>query len=259
MERPLFQGQSLLLAQSGSKRHNNATNRSEKCQSQKIAAQLRQRALELEESQMVGMKEVPPTKAQRPRGRPRAAGADEEILQATLKLGQELGFDALSMEGIAARAGVAKTTIYRRWRNVSEVVMDAFLWQVNRTSTLSAGASARESFRISMKRLARAYRGKTGRLMRTLVARAQSDPKLLDAISQRWVEPRREIARGFVRAGIERGELRAGIDPDIVLDALYGPFYHRILVPYVGATLSDEYVETLVDLIFNGLVPRSSR
>jgi AcrR family transcriptional regulator len=208
---------------------------------------------------MIAVKQAPPTKAQRPRGRPRAVGANEEILQATLELGQELGFDALSMEGIATRAGVAKTTIYRRWRNVSEVVMDAFLWQVNRTSTLSAGASARESFRISMKRLARAYRGRTGRLMRTLVARAQSDPKLLDAISRRWVEPRREIARGFVRAGIEQGELRAGIDPDIVLDALYGPFYHRILVPYVGATLSDEYVDALVDLVFDGLVSRSSR
>jgi hypothetical protein len=95
--------------------------------------------------------------------------------------------------------------------------------------------------------------------MRTLVARAQSDPKLLDAISRRWVEPRRDIARGFVRAGIEQGELRAGIDPDIVLDALYGPFYHRILVPYVGATLSDEYVDALVDLVFDGLVSRSSR
>ena len=72
-------------------------------------------------------------------------------------------------------------------------------------------------------------------------------------MQRRWVEPRREVALAFVRRGIETGELRGGLDPDIVLDALYGPFYHRLLVPYEGAPISAAYVDALVDTVFRGL------
>ena len=66
-------------------------------------------------------------------------------------------------------------------------------------------------------------------------------------------EPRREIALEFVRRGIETGELRRGLDPDIVLDALYGPVYHRLLFPYDDAPISAAYVDSLVDMVFRGL------
>ena len=71
----------------------------------------------------------------------------------------------------------------------------------------------------------------------------------------RWVEPRRAVARSIVRQGIVSKEIRGGLDPDLILDALYGPIYHRLLVPYENIELSDSYIENLVDTIFKGVAP----
>ena len=104
-----------------------------------------------------------------------------------------------------------------------------------------------------MKLLARAYRGQQGRIMRPLLGRAQTDDRLLDAVKIRWVEPRRQIAREMVRRGIANGELRPGLDPDVVLDALYGPIYHRLLVPYVNSDIPDTYIDAVIETVFGGL------
>ena len=175
------------------------------------------------------------------------------ILGAALELGEELGFEGLTVEGISARSGIAKTTIYRRWPNVGAIVMEAFLAEVTRLAPIQTRATARESLSASMRLLARAYRSRLGKILRSLLGRAQADENLREAVRTRWVEPRRQVAREIVRKGIETGELRAGLDPDVVLDALYGPFYHRLLVPYDNAAISDAFIVTLVDTVFGGL------
>jgi Tetracyclin repressor-like, C-terminal domain len=88
-----------------------------------------------------------------------------------------------------------------------------------------------------------------------LLGRAQADENLREAVRTRWVEPRRQVAREIVRRAMQSGELRAGLDPDVVLDALYGPFYHRLLVPYKNGVISDAFIDALVDMVFNGLKP----
>ncbi len=170
------------------------------------------------------------------------------ILGTALELGEELGFEGLTVEGISVRSGIAKTTIYRRWPNVGAIVMDAFLAEVTRLAPIQTRATARL--------LARAYRGRLGKILRSLLGRAQADENLREAVRNRWVEPRRQVAREIVRKGIESGELRAGLDPDVVLDALYGPFYHRLLVPYDNAAMSDAFIDSLVDTVFGGLQRR---
>lgn len=175
------------------------------------------------------------------------------ILGAALELGEELGFEGLTVEGISARSGIAKTTIYRRWPNVGAIVMDAFLAEVTRLAPIQTRATARESLSASMRLLARAYRGRLGKILKSLLGRAQADENLREAVRTRWVEPRRQVAREIVRKGMESGELRAGLDPDVVLDALYGPFYHRLLVPYDNAPMSDAFIDTLVKTVFGGL------
>jgi len=132
-------------------------------------------------------------------------------------------------------------------------VMDSFLAEVTRLAPIQTRASARESLTASMRLLARAYRGRLGKILRPLLGRAQSDENLREAVRTRWVEPRRQVAREIVRKGIESGELRAGLDPDVVLDALYGPFYHRLLVPYNNGVISDAFIDALVDTVFGGL------
>jgi AcrR family transcriptional regulator len=179
------------------------------------------------------------------------------ILRAALKLGTEVGFDALTVELLAERTGIAKTTIYRRWPNISTVVMDAFLAEVDRAAPIVDLATARESLTVSMKALARLYRGPYGSTLRVLIGRAQIDSELRSAVMTRWVEPRRAVARSIVRRGIVSKEIRGGLDPDLILDALYGPIYHRLLVPYENIELSDSYIENLVDTIFTGVAPAS--
>ncbi len=188
-------------------------------------------------------------------GRPRDAGTTQSILKAALELGMELGFDGLTMEGIAARAGVGKSTIYRRWPDIWAIVADAVFADVGRIAPIHERATARESFRVSMRLVARSFRGHHGEILRPLIGRAQVDKNLRHALGTHWLSARREISREIVRRGIASGELRAGLEPDIVLDALYGPLYHRLLLPYDGDAvhLSDAYIDALIDTVFGGL------
>lgn len=188
-------------------------------------------------------------------GRPRDERATTTILRAALALGAELGFDGVTIEGIAARAGVGKTTIYRRWPGVWAVVVDAVLAEVSQASPVVERATARASFAASMKLVAKTFRGKQGQVWRVLIGRAQLDDGLRATIGERWLSERRVLSRRLIEDGIARGELRAGLDPDIVLDALYGPLYHRLLLPYDGTDvrISDAYIDALVDTVFGGL------
>jgi AcrR family transcriptional regulator len=183
----------------------------------------------------------------------RGAETTALILTTALRLGAEVGYEALTMERLAERTGVAKTTIYRRWPNISTVVMDAFLAEVDLASPIADLSSARESLTVSLRSLVGLYRGARGETLRALIARAQSDVELRAAVITHWVEPRRETARAIVRKGLEANEIRSGLDPDVILDMLYGPIYHRMLVPYHGAELSDTYVDGLIEAVFGGV------
>lgn len=188
-------------------------------------------------------------------GRPRDTRTTQRILKAALELGTELGFDGLTVEGVAARAGVGKSTIYRRWPDAWSIVADAVFADATRISPVQERATARESFRVSMRLVARSFRGHFGEILRPLIGRAQVDKRLRQALAEHWLSARREISREIVRRGIASGELRAGLEPDIVLDALYGPLYHRLLLPYDGdaVRLSDAYIDALIDTVFGGL------
>jgi AcrR family transcriptional regulator len=202
------------------------------------------------------MKKIKKTRLARPlAGRPRDARTTADILKAALDLGLELGFDVLTLEGVAARARVGKATIYRRWANVWAIVADAVLADIAQSAPIQQCATARESFRASMRLVARSFRGRHGKVLRPLIGRAQMDGALRKALIEQWLLARRQISREIVRRGIASGELRAGLDPDIVLDALYGPLYHRLLLPYDGdgVDLPDKYIDALIDIVFSGI------
>jgi len=192
------------------------------------------------------------------RGRSRDADVTASILRATLDLAEELGFDALTIEGVAARAGVGKTTIYRRWPSVWAIVMDAFFAEVMELAPIEERATARETLASSMRSWARAYEGRPGWILRSLIGRAQVDPAVQRALRTCWAAPRRRIAADVVRRGIDSGELRADLDVDAVLDALYGPLYVRLLLPNTDheTRISDRYIHQLVDAVFSGLSRR---
>jgi AcrR family transcriptional regulator len=188
------------------------------------------------------------------RGRPRNRSADARILKATLKLVEAGGFQSVTMEAIAATADVARTTIYRRWPNKESVIMDAFLEKVGPAIAFPALPNARESLRLQMKLLAKAFRGKAGLLIRSLLAEAQFNPELQTAFRERWIAKRRASAIAVIKAGIVSGELPSHIDPDILLDVLYGGLYYRLLIG-TGA-ISDDYVDSVWDTVVGGLGER---
>ena len=187
----------------------------------------------------------------RPPGRPRSERAHRAILQAANELLESEGFAAVTVEAIAERAGVSKATIYRWWPNRAAVVMDGFLSIVSSEVPFPHTGHAREDIRIHMRRLAEAFSGKIGRTVAALIAEGQSDPELAEALRSRWLSVRRAEAREILELGIERGELREDIDPEVAVDVLYGPIYYRMLVGH--APLDDDFADALADHVFAGL------
>ena len=185
------------------------------------------------------------------RGRPRSKSADARILKAALKLVEAGGFQTVTMEAIAATADVARTTIYRRWPNKESVIMDAFLEEVGPAIAFPTLPNVRESLRRQMKLLAKAFRGKAGLLIRSLLAEAQFNSELKAAFRERWIAKRRASAIAVIKAGIVSGEIPSRIDPDILLDVLYGGLYYRLLIG--TGTISDDYVDSVWDTVVGGL------
>ena len=190
----------------------------------------------------------------RPPGRPRSERARRAILQAANELLESEGFAAVTVEAIAERAGVSKATVYRWWPNRAAVVMDGFLSTVSSEVPFPHTGHAREDIQIHMRRLAEAFRGKIGRTVAALIAEGQADPELADALRSRWLSVRRAEAREILELGIERGELRENLDPEVAVDVLYGPIYYRMLVGH--APLDDDFTDALADHVFSGLGAR---
>jgi AcrR family transcriptional regulator len=186
-------------------------------------------------------------------GRPRSERAHNAILGAAFKLILEEGFRAVSLESIAAKAGVAKTTVYRRWPNKAAIVMDAFTAKAGSGSLFPAAPAAIESIRLQMHAMARSFRGNDGVLIKALLAEAQFDPELANALRTRWTLPRRKLATGIIRQAIQQGDIRPELTPDDVIDLLYAPIYYRL--QRGTGSLSHAYIERIFHHAMQGLAP----
>ena len=188
----------------------------------------------------------------RPPGRPRSERARRAILRAANELLEGWGFAAVTVEAIAERAGVSKATVYRWWPNRAAVVMDGFLSTVSSEVPFPHTGRAREDIRLHMRRLTEAFGGRIGRTVAALMAEGQADPELAEALRSRWLLVRRAEAREILELGIESGELREDLDPEVAVDVLYGPIYYRLLVGH--ALLEEHFADALADHVFAGLV-----
>jgi AcrR family transcriptional regulator len=184
-------------------------------------------------------------------GRRRNITSREAILAATHALLEEIGFDKLSVEGVATRAGVGKATIYRWWQSKGVLAMEAFLDAIAPTIAFPTTASARDDVLVQTCKVANAYRGKTGRIVCEMIALGQSDAETIRLFVEGYLEPRRSAAKVVLQRGIAQGEFRHGIDLDVVVDALYGPIFHRMLTTH--AAIDDVFVDSLVTLILDSI------
>lgn len=185
------------------------------------------------------------------RGRPRNVETQKSILSASYDLLLENGFGAVTVEKIAERAGVSKTTIYKWWPNKAAVVMDGFLSAASARLPLPDTGSVFNDILIHATNLARFLTSREGEIIKELIGEGQFDSGLAEAYRTRYFDPRRLEARQLMERGIQRGELKENLDIELSIDLIYGPIFYRLLV--IGEDLDDVYVENLVEYAFTGI------
>jgi AcrR family transcriptional regulator len=195
----------------------------------------------------------------RPPGRPRCERARQAILSSTLQFleAKENGFSDLTIEHVAAEAGVSKATVYRWWPNKAALVADAFASSVTQKLRFPDTGSISQDMSQQMRQLVKILRSRRGHILSIILGAGQSDKILIGAFRERFLVPRRAEAYSTLRRGMVRGELPADIDLDLILDALYGPLYMRFLIGH--DTLTPEFVDQLCGLVLEGAVRQGRR
>jgi AcrR family transcriptional regulator len=187
----------------------------------------------------------------------RAERSRQAILDATRELLTEAGgVRALTVEAVAARSGVAKTTIYRRWRDKWELALDAVMIDlVPRFDDPVDVGDTRKELLTFINSVIRTLASKPyGPAMQALVSEIATQPELARVYRERAVEPRREKLAPVIERGIARGDLRPDTDVRLVHEFLLGPTFYRLLLS--GGSLDRELGTRLVDGILQGFAPR---
>jgi AcrR family transcriptional regulator len=184
-------------------------------------------------------------------GRPRSAQADEAILDAVLDLlGAGLSAAALSIEAVAAKAGVGKATIYRRWPNKEALLVDAVATMKGPLPT-PAGQSVRDDLIMLVTAARSRPAERYGKVTACLLPDLVRDPSLYDTY-QAVVEPRREIMRQVLQRGVAEGELRADLDVELTLLMLSGPSMMQNMLKWNPHVPDEGFAESLVDAVLRG-------
>jgi AcrR family transcriptional regulator len=190
-------------------------------------------------------------------GRPRSEQARLAILRSTLKLLEKNGFSELTIESVAARAGVGKATVYRWWPNKAVLIADAFASSTTRKLHFPDTGSVRTDMSQQMRQVIKIFGSRRGRIVSAILGGGQSDRDLIAAFRERFLWPRRREAYATLQRGILRGELRKDVDKDLLLDALYGPIYMRFLIRH--DKLTPDFVDRLCKLVLGGADPQEKR
>jgi len=177
------------------------------------------------------------------------------ILGATLELLEESGLAGLTMEAIAARAGVGKATLYRWWPTRGLVALDAMMREIEGTAGIPVPGPFRETMIFHVRALILLYTATAkGHAIAAIIGEMQRDPELAQAFRERLMTKRRAALRKIIEAGAQQGEIRADLDPDLVIDLVYSPIYLRLLLRHLP--LDGQFAEQVVDAALNGLAPR---
>jgi AcrR family transcriptional regulator len=189
-------------------------------------------------------------------GRPRSARADDAIRAAAVAALLADGYAGLSIERVAAAAGVAKTTIYRRFAGKAELVADALRATTPPAPTPDTGSFVGDVLAAIAGDFGPDRLPASAGLLPALMAEGQRAPELQAIVDEVLLAPRYAAATAAVRRGIERGELRADVEPVDVVDALVGPIVLRMLNSGGDPAQMAGFPERLAALVMAGLAPR---
>jgi AcrR family transcriptional regulator len=199
---------------------------------------------------------TPRAEATAPRtpGRPRSARVDEAIIDAVLDLLAEGTIEGLSIEAIAARAGVGKATIYRRWPGKEGLVRDALRTLKGQLPT-PAGGSVRDNLVQLVSAVGRNRDPRAAQIMPCLVSEVNRSPEHYQ-IYQEIVEPRRQLMREVLLRGVRDGELRADLDVELTIAMLTAPVLVQKLLRWHPELDNGSLPERVVDALLAGIAAR---
>jgi AcrR family transcriptional regulator len=187
-------------------------------------------------------------------GRRRRRGPSSRVraaaISATLAELAEGGYSALSLERVARRAGVNKTTLYRRWGTREELVLEAMLERAGEhISVPDTGSLRKDLLELARTAAANAASPEVAAMARAVAAESPRDSRLAAANRRFWAE-RLALDGVIVERAIERGEVAAGTDPAHVIEAVLGPIHLRLLL--TGEPVDGPFLEGIVDLVVDG-------
>ena len=184
-------------------------------------------------------------------GRPRDPACDAAILQATLDLFAEHGYSGVSMDGVAARAGVGKATIYRRYSSKAELVVEAVRCGAQLEDRLPDTGDLRDDLISMMRPLLDRLRGDDAKVMVTFAVERLREPELAEEFDRSVIGKKREHIRHLVRSAIERGDIPADSDADLIAEAPGAFLWHHAIY---NLPMDDALLGRIVDLV----LPRST-
>jgi AcrR family transcriptional regulator len=160
----------------------------------------------------------------------------------------------LTMEAVAKRANVGKPTLYKWWPTKAALIMAMFHERLDLAAELPVTITAEEALRARMRRLIKLVNSLFGKVVSELIAEGQSDPDILREFYERHAELRRAAAVEDIERGKAAGEFSADTDSELLVDAIFGPVYYRLLLRF--APLTEKYGNDLIDQVLLGVRPR---
>ena len=195
-----------------------------------------------------------PSRSPAVRGRPRSLGAKRAILDAARALVEKGGYQAATIEAIAARSGVAKTTIYRWWPNRTTLVVDLLVEMAAAEVPAPVGRDPLRALRTELRRTAAVADAPLGRLLMSLLGEAQDDPELRVSLLKGLFHPRREASARVIRQAQASGALRPDVPPYMAADLLFGPLFYRMLFGHEQVT--ESFINQVFQYVMTGLQAR---
>jgi AcrR family transcriptional regulator len=184
-------------------------------------------------------------------GRPRSAEADRAIVEAIVDLLIERGYREVTIEGVAARAGVAKTTIYRRWPSKAGMVVEAIV-EAGKDCPVEEARGSGESLAAALMRMIEGLScSRVAKIISGLAVEMPHNEELASAVREGLMKPNRAALRALLERGIATGELRSDLDLDVVGDLLVGPVFFRLL--FSGDPVGPALAAATIDSVLRGI------
>ncbi|MFW2383152.1 MAG: TetR/AcrR family transcriptional regulator [Acidimicrobiales bacterium] len=189
---------------------------------------------------------------QRPGGR--AERVRTAVLEAAADLLTEVGYDKMSVEDVALRAGVHKTTVYRRWPTKADLTADAAALHSLDAVPIPDTGSVVEDLRLLAREVAANIGTEGGsRRSRSIAAAAAASDELTEAMHGFWAH-RLALSGQVIERAIARGELHASADANLIIETVIGPLWVRLLL--TGEPITEDLADRVVELVTAGATPR---